>query len=78
VAFNTTILAHCDAVWEGGNHPISLIEPEDDGSRDCYCGQESVGAPIIACVDTSPVFKFTEHILDFVTLAIEVFIEASG
>src|SRR3546814_2313197 len=31
VALNTTFLAHCDAVREGGNHPISLIEPEDDG-----------------------------------------------
>ena len=37
-----------------------------------------MGAPIIACVDTSPVFKFTEHILDFVALAIEAFVEACG
>jgi hypothetical protein len=22
--FNTALLAHRDAVWEGGNHPISL------------------------------------------------------
>ena len=29
---------------------------------------------IIACVDMSPVFKFTEHILDFVALAIEAFV----
>jgi hypothetical protein len=35
-----------------------------------------VGARIIACVGTSPVFKFTEHILDFVALAIEAFVEA--
>ena len=33
---------------------------------------------IIACVDMSPVFKFTEHILDFVALAIEAFVEACG
>jgi hypothetical protein len=40
--------------------------------------KQSVGAPIIAYVDTSPVFKFTEHILDFAALAIEAFVEACG
>jgi hypothetical protein len=31
-----------------------------------------VGASVITGVDASPVFEFPEHILDFVTLAIEV------
>jgi hypothetical protein len=35
-----------------------------------------VGASVITGVDASPVFEFPKHILDFVTLAIEAFIEA--
>ena len=30
-----------------------------------------MGAPVVADVDTSPVFDFAEHVLDPVTLAIK-------
>src|SRR5690606_29952476 len=76
--FQLHILAHCDAVWEGGNHPISLTEPEDDGCCEGDGGEECVSAAIIAGVDASPVLETPEHILNFVTLPIEVFVEASG
>ncbi len=71
MAFNTTILAHCDAVWEGGNHPISLIDPEDDGYGDYYGRHEGVCASVIAGVNTPPVFNSTEHYFDFMALSVE-------
>src|SRR3546814_7494357 len=51
VALNTTFLAHCDAVREGGNHSISLIEPEDDGCSDADGRHEGVGKAIVSGVD---------------------------
>lgn len=56
----------------------SLIEPEDDGGGDCDGGHEGVGAPVITCVDTSPIFEFAEHILDFVSLTVEAFVKFGG
>src|SRR3546814_19427219 len=60
---NTTFLAHCDAVREGGNHPISLIEPEDDGCSDADGRHEGVGKAIVSGVDAAPVLEPVEHIL---------------
>ena len=37
-----------------------------------------MGAPVITCVDTSPFFKFAEHILDFVSLTVEAFVKVGG
>jgi hypothetical protein len=71
VAVNTTILAHSDAVREGGNHPISLIDPDDDFRGDADGGHEGVCASIIACLDVPPVFQAPEHDLDFMALSIE-------
>jgi hypothetical protein len=49
-----------------------LIEPEDDGGGDADCGQEGVGALIVAGMDASPVLEPAEHDLDPVALSIEV------
>ena len=57
---------------------MSLTEREDDGSCDCDGGHEGVRASVIAGVDTPPVLEAPEHILDFVTLPVEGFVEASG
>lgn len=56
----------------------SLVEPEDDGSGDGDSGHEGVGAPIVACVDTPPVFEFAKHVFDFMALPVELPVEASG
>ena len=37
-----------------------------------------ISASIIACVDAAPVFEFAEHVLDFVALAVEIFVKVSG
>ena len=37
-----------------------------------------MSASVIACVNAPPVFEFSEHIFHFMTLSIEIFIEASG
>lgn len=48
-----------------------MRQPEDDDCGDADSGHECVGAAVVACVDAPPVFKFAEHVLDLVTLAIE-------
>lgn len=52
-----------------------LIEREGDEIGDCYCGQGGLSTPVIACVDAPPAFEFAEHILDFVTLALKIFVK---
>lgn len=37
-----------------------------------------MSASVITCVYTPPVFEFAEHVLDFVSLAIEFLVEAGG
>ena len=52
-----------------------MIDPEDDGRSDADSGHKSMRAAVVACVDTSPVFEFSEHIvlqIDFCVLFIEV------
>src|SRR5690606_15702657 len=78
VAFNTTFLAHCDAVREGGNHPISLIEPEDNCCGDTDGREECVSAAVIPCMDASPVLEFCEHVLNLVALAIKPCVMRNG
>ena len=46
--------------------------PEDDGSGDADGGHEGVRAAIVAGVDAAPVLELAEHILDAVTLAVEL------
>jgi len=52
-----------------------LIDPKDDCRGDSDCRHEGVGASVIAGVNTPPVPEFSEHILDFMTTAIERFVE---
>ena len=43
----------------------------NDGNGDADGGQEGVGAPVVAGVDTSPVLVPAEHVLDLMALAVE-------
>ena len=45
---------------------------------DCDGVHEDVRASVIAGVDTPRVLEAPEHILDFVTLPVEGFVEVSG
>jgi hypothetical protein len=48
-----------------------LIDPEDEGCSEFDGGEEDVCAAVVACVDASPVFESSEHVLDAVPLSIE-------
>ena len=48
-----------------------MVDPEDDGCSDAYGGHERMCAAVVARVDASPVFEFSEHVFDLVPLAIE-------
>jgi hypothetical protein len=54
-----------------------LIDPEDDCYSNCDCGDEGVGATVIADVNTSPVFEFPEHIFDFLAAFVERLVECN-
>jgi hypothetical protein len=37
-----------------------------------------MGASVISCVDAPPIFEAGEQVLDFMPLAIEIFVEIGG
>ena len=49
-----------------------MTDPEDDDCGDLDCLDESVGVAVEAHGDISSVFKFCEHVFDFVPLFIQV------
>lgn len=55
-----------------------MWQPEDDGCGDADGGHERLDASVVAGVDAAPVLEFAEHVLDFVTLAIEGCIVRDG
>jgi hypothetical protein len=48
----------------------SLFQPKDDGRGDAD-RHESVAAPIVSGMDTSPFVEPAEHVLNLVSLAVE-------
>jgi hypothetical protein len=53
----------------------SLIDPEDDGCGDGDGRHEGGCTSVVAGMDASPVLELAEHVLDFVAVAIERFVE---
>ncbi len=62
--------------WQRNLNQIASGNPGAVHSCDSDGRQEGVSAAIIAGMDAPPVLEFSEHILDFVALAAEAFIEA--
>jgi hypothetical protein len=49
----------------------SLIDPKNHGCCDGHGGHECISAAVVARGDTAPVLDPTEHVFDFVALAVE-------
>ena len=56
----------------------SLGQSEDDGCGDGDDRHEGVSAPIIAGMDTPPIFELAGHDLDFVVLSVECGVVRGG